>query len=141
MKGPRYFIDSNIFLRIIAKDSQVKLRECETLVIKISQNKINASTSSLVLTEVVWTCLKGYKLMRNEVKEVIKSITGIKNLRFEDKMKVSTAAEMFDKHNIKFADCLIASHPKMVQGDMIIVSYDRDFDKLGIKRLEPAEVI
>lgn len=141
MSGSKYFLDTNIFLRIIAKDDQAKLAVCEKLIDKISQKKIKASTSSLVLAEVVWTCGKGYKLTRMEVTEVAKSILSIKNLKFEEKVNPAAAVEMFSDNNIKFADCLIASNSQISDGRMAVVSYDKDFDKLGIKRVEPSEIV
>lgn len=51
------------------------------------------------------------------------------------------AIDLYQKHNIKFVDALIASHPKMQNKEIVVVSYDKDFDKLGIKRQEPAEVL
>ena len=140
MKGYKYFLDTNIFLRIIAKDNQSQLLESESLINKITHNKIKAYTSSLVLAEIVWTCFRGYKLNKEEVNEFLRSILAIKNLRFEEKANVFVASEMFVSRGIKFADCLIASHPQILNGQMIVVSYDKDFDKLGVKRLEPVDI-
>ncbi len=50
------------------------------------------------------------------------------------------ALEYFEAHNVKFIDALIASGPSFVKGEFILVSYDHDFDKLGIQRIEPDKI-
>lgn len=141
MNGLKYYIDTNIFLRVVAKDDRYKLLDCERLVENIKSGKIAAITSSLVLAEVVWTCQKAYRLDKAEVKDVLKSILSIKNLKFRDKQQLFTAADLFEKHNVKFIDCLIASQPDIAAGRMPVVSYDREFDRMGIKRAEPKDLI
>ena len=141
MKGSKYFLDANIFLRIIAKDDSDKLADCEGIIKKIIGGQIKAVISSLVLAEVVWTCMRGFGLTREETTEALNSILGIQNLIFTDKTRARMASELFSKYNVKFIDCLIASHPAVSSGKMIVVSYDRDFDKLHVKRKEPREIM
>lgn len=141
MKGPKFFLDTNIFLRIVAKDDAVKLLECEKLIEKIKSGSILAITSSLVLAEVVWTCQKGFRLTKSEAFEIAKSIMSIKNLKFQEKQQISLAMDLFEKQNVKFVDCLIASHPEIATGKMAVISYDKDFDILGLERVEPAQLV
>ena len=42
---------------------------------------------------------------------------------------------------MKFIDALIASHKSIQEEAAVIVSYDKDFDKLGILRKEPKDII
>jgi predicted nucleic-acid-binding protein len=42
-----------------------------------------------------------------------------------------------ERHKAKWIDCLIASAPDIQSGETAVVSYDRDFDRLGVVRLEP----
>ena len=48
--------------------------------------------------------------------------------------------DLYAGHSVKFIDALITSIPQIAGGDMIAVSYDKDFDKLNVKRKEPKEV-
>lgn len=141
MSAPKFFIDTNIFLRVVAKDDANKLINCQKLIEAIKSAKITAATSSLVLAEVVWTCQKGFRLTKLEAFEVAKSIASIKNLKFQEKQRTSLAVDLFEKSNVKFIDCLIASHSQIVAGKMAVVSYDKDFDVLGVKRIEPGQLI
>jgi len=44
---------------------------------------------------------------------------------------------MYSSKNVKFIDAMIASVDQIVSGSWVVVSYDKDFDKLGVKRAEP----
>lgn len=140
MKEPKYFIDSNIFLRVIIKDNPQKVKECENFFEKIRRGNIQAFTSNLILAEIAWTSLSFYKINREELVKILKGILDFKNLKIVDKFNSRLALEIYEKTSIKFIDALIASNPEIYQKKVAIVSYDRDFDKLKIKRIEPKKI-
>ena len=140
MKGYSYFLDTNIFFRIIVKDDRRKAAACENLIKTISEGKIKAISSSLVLAELVWTSLRVYKISKPEIIKIIQGILAIKNLKIDDRPNPLLAVEYFEKHKVKFIDCLIASHPQIKERNIKVISYDKDFDKLGIIRLEPESI-
>lgn len=141
MKEHNCFFDTNIFLRIVAKDDPVKLRDCQKLIVKVRRREIQALTSSLVMAELAWTAGRFYGFNKSEVVEILGSASGITNLGFTNESNMAAALELFSQHSVKLVDCLIASHPEIVAGRMVVVSYDRDFDRLGVKRLEPADLL
>ena len=49
--------------------------------------------------------------------------------------------QIYEQNNIKLTDAFIASHPKIQSKEMIVVSYDKDFDKLSVIRKEPGEIV
>ena len=51
------------------------------------------------------------------------------------------AIELFEMYSVKFIDCLLASSKLVQKGDAVILSYDRDFDKLGVRRVEPKDIL
>lgn len=140
MKGLSCFIDTNIFLRVVVKDDRRKVADCETLIRSIIEGKIKAITSSLVLAELVWTCLSFYKISKFEVIKILRGVLSIKNLKIEDKFEPLSAIEYYTKYGVKFIDCLIASNPKAGSRKMKVISYDKDFDKLGVIRIEPDQI-
>ncbi len=138
MKENKYFLDTNIFLRLIVKDNKKFAKECEFLFKKIKEGKINAFTSNLVLTEMYWVLKSFYQLPKEQLVEILKSTTKLKNLKIENKENLSRAVELYEKRNIKFIDAVIASHPGIAKKEVIVISYDKDFDKLKIQRREPS---
>jgi len=141
MKEFNYFIDSNVFLRPIVKDDQKKLSDCEGFFRQIQKFGPISFVSDAVLAEIVWVLQSFYKLDRETISGSLIRIINIRNVKVLNGFDISGAIDLYQKNNIKFVDALIASHPKVQNGEIVVVSYDRDFDKLEIKRQEPAEVL
>ena len=107
----------------------------------VKTGKNEAYISSLVIAEINWILSKFYKLSKEEVIMKLNGVLGLKNLKIIDDVDPVFALKMFQDHSVKFIDAMIASNSLVSKGEMIIVSYDRDFDKMGVKRIEPADLI
>jgi predicted nucleic acid-binding protein len=136
-----YFIDTNIFIRVLVKDNEKIFQDCKKFLTLISKGKIKAFTSALVLSEVNWVLDGYYQFEKEKVIEGLRGILKLKNLRFVEKFNLPLAVELYEKYPIKFIDALLASNPKIYKKEAIVVSYDKDFDKIGIKRKEPSQII
>jgi len=136
----KYFIDSNIFLRYLLQDNKKMYQECLHFFNCSKKSGKNIYTSSIIFTEVYWVLLKVYCLPKKEIILFLQSVLSFKTLRFTEFFNLSLALNLLSKHNVKFIDCLISAHSDIQKGIMALVSYDRDFDKLGIKRLEPSDL-
>lgn len=71
---------------------------------------------------------------------VLKSIVNLGGLRFVNGYGAAGAVERFSEKTVKFVDAMIGSIREVADGEWIVVSYDRDFDKLGVKRVEPGAI-
>lgn len=137
----KYFIDTNIFLRLLIKEDEKTYSQCYKLLSAIKTNQIKAVTSSITLAEIVWTLLSYYKFPKRKVVQAVKSILNLKELKIIDAYNQFVSLELFDKYTVKYIDTLIASVKEIADKKWIIVSYDRDFDKLAIERKEPHEIL
>ena len=137
----KYFLDSNIFLRVFVGDNLRMLKECLILFESIKKGKVCAVTSSVVLSEIVWTLGSFYKFPKTKVIEAIKSIMNIPRLEIVDDFTVLAALEIYQDNSVKFIDSLIASIYEIHSREWIVISYDKDFDKLGVIRKEPSQII
>ena len=134
------FVDTNIFLRVLVGDCGEELfSNCRGVLEKVKLKKYAGYTSSLVLAEINWTLRSYYGLSREETAEAMSGIINLKNLRILDDFDAEYALELYRSHGAKFIDCMISSIRGIRTGGITVVSYDRDFDKLGVKRVEPAE--
>lgn len=141
MPAAEYFIDTNIFLRVIVKDDKKKAAECERAVELIRSGTIRATTAHLVLAELVWTCLSFYQIGKVDVIKLAHGLAGIPHMSIYDDFDVLYALSRYERHNVKFIDALIASHAKIARDGVAVLSYDADFDKMGITRVEPAQIL
>lgn len=136
----KYFLDTNIFLRTLnPTDSPKAHKECLKFVSLIEDNKIKAITSNLVLSEVVWTLKRFYKFPKERIINAMYSIYNLK-IPFNNNFQTQVAIEMFQMNSVKFIDAQIASIPEIKDKKWTVVSYDKDFDKLKVKRKEPGEI-
>lgn len=136
-----YFIDSNIFLRTLIKEDEKSFKECYQFLNLVQENKIKAFTSSLILAEINWVLESFYKFKKSEIIKALKSILNLKGLKIVDKTKPILAVEIFQNFNVKFIDALIASNLQVFKKQAIVISYDKDFDKMKIIRKQPKEII
>lgn len=135
-----YFIDTNIFIRVLIKEDEKTYADCICFLKLVKNNDIEATTSSAVLAEIVWVLKSFYKFGKGELVKAMKSIVNIGGLKVIETVGANLAVEIFEKNNIKFIDALIASIKEIRNKEWTVVSYDKDFDKLGVLRKEPGEV-
>ena len=136
----KYLIDTNIFLRVLIPEDKHSFLECKNVITAIETGSIEAITTSITLAELAWTLKSHYKLTKVEIVSALKSTRGTSNLIIDDSYDNSLAIELFEKHNVKFIDCLLASIPEVQNKAWTIISYDKDFDKLKILKKEPGQI-
>ncbi len=137
----KYFIDTNVFLDLVVREGGTRYKESRVFLDKVKSGEVVAITSNLVLAEVGWVLGSFYKTEENEVSRAITLIISIVGLKFVEKVVWADALSLFCRKKVKLVDCLIASMPKISEGKWAVVSYDKDFDKLGVKRMEPGDVV
>lgn len=137
----RYFLDTNIFLRVLTRDSAQEFSDCFALLEGVKTGRILAFTSSLVLAEINWTLLKTYTFPKERVVAGTDSVLRLRNLKIVDDFEPQLGLLLYKEHSVKFIDALLASHELVQERKAIVVSYDKDFDKLGVLRKEPKQII
>lgn len=136
-----YFIDSNIFLRALHKENEQSYLACVTLLKEIKENRLKAYTGTVVLAEIVWTLSSFYKIEKQKIIESLRGITTLNGLKIIDNYNHMDTLELYEKHSVKYIDALIASDKDIQMKTAIVVSYDRDFDKLSVIRKEPQSIL
>lgn len=136
----KYYLDTNVFLRFLIADDTMAHESCQELFRLIEARRIKAVTSPLVFAEIVWVLGSFYKFPRLKISDAL-AILARSPISFDNRCDLLSAIEAYASHPVKFIDALIASHPLLRQGKSVLISYDKDFDRLNIKRMEPQEVI
>lgn len=136
------FLDTNIFLRAILRDTPDKAEDCLRLLKGIDNREFAACTSMLVLNEVLWV-LEGLGISRQEIAKRILAIaqSRIDLLPSPNHDSVEQAIELYTTEGIDFQDALNAISARTA-GVAEIVSYDRHFDIIQFgERREPDEIV
>ena len=58
-----------------------------------------------------------------------------------DKYNYEGALRIYNDKSVKYIDALISSIDNVSSREWIVISYDKDFDKIGVIRMEPDAVI
>lgn len=137
----KYFVDTNIFLRVLELEDQKIFNECSNLLKLINNSEINAYTSNFVLAELVWVLDSSYGESKSKITKSIDGILKLNGLKILDDVDTFKTLELFSKKSVKYIDALIASNSEIQSKKMTVISYDKDFDKLGVKRIEPSDIL
>ncbi len=140
-ESKHYFIDTNIFLRVFAGGDEEGYIECLKLLEAVKLGKISAATSSIVLAEIVWVLSSFYKLSKKDTIVALDSIHNLHGLAVIDAYDAALSLELYKSHNVKYIDCLLAAAILSDKKSWCMISYDKDFDKLGIERETPGKII
>lgn len=141
LKSSSYLIDSNIFLRFLVRDDERMWKDCVGFFQAIEHGQVNAYIPTVIAAEIQFVLFSFYGFERSRIVDALKRIATMPNLRIHDDLVLPQAIFLYEKKNVKFIDCFLASSDRVQKGDATIISYDRDFDKLGIKRVEPKELL
>jgi len=135
-----YFVDTNVFLRVLVRDEEKSYRDCINFLQRVKRGRLKAYTSSLVLAETHWTLASFYQFSKEKIIGALRSIISLRNLKIVDEPNLLAALNFYETNNVKFIDALTASQSLILKKGVVVVSYDKDFDKLGIPRKEPGEI-
>ncbi|MBU1071239.1 PIN domain-containing protein [Patescibacteria group bacterium] len=137
----KVFVDTNIFLETLIKRDKKEYLQCVRLFEGARDKKIKLVTAVVVMAEVAWTLKSFYGFSRQKVANGLESIYDLPGLSMVDDYDLSVAISMYKNHGVKFIDALVASIKPVREKEWVVVSYDKDFDKLGVVRKEPKELV
>lgn len=136
-----HLIDSNIFLRVFMRDNETQWHECSIFLKAVAEGSFSAYVPSIVPVEIQFVMSSFYRVEKKSVVAAIKSVVTMNHLQIMEDVSLSIAVDLYERYTVKFIDCLLASSARVQKRDATIVSYDRDFDKLGVKRVEPKQLL
>ncbi len=132
------FIDTNIFLRYFIPEDAASHKECKQFLKQVAEGEIRAFTNMLVVSEIYFVAKTKYKLSKSKCLHMLRGIRAYKGLSLLDSYNYMQALSTFEQYPIKFVDSFIASFQPIADGDMAVISYDKDFDKIpGVIRKTP----
>ena len=136
-----YVIDTNIFLRVLVKEDEKAFNSCFALLEAIKKNQLSACIPSMVLPEIVWTLQSYYDFPKPKVIAAVRGILNLRGLKVVEGYDHATALDFYQSKSVKYIDACIASLSEIQEDGAIVISYDHDFDKIGVKREEPDQVL
>ncbi len=123
-------VDTNVLVRLIARDDPRQVDAAESFVAK------GAWVSLLVLAETVWVLDAVYQIGHAEIATAVEMLLAHRELTIEDSDVVLAALSQFrQKPKLGFSDCLVLEIARKA-GHTPLGTFDRDLSKLaGTARL------
>ena len=123
-------VDTNVLVRLIARDDAAQVRVAEEFATK------GAWVSHLVLAETLWVLDSVYHLSREQISTAVEMLLNHQVLTLQDADVVSAALTHFRRYSrVDFSDCLALEIARKA-GHLPLATFDRDFAKLAdVERL------
>ncbi|RQQ22282.1 PIN domain-containing protein [Burkholderia stagnalis] len=99
-------LDTNVLVRYFAQDDEVQSKKATALMESLSPER-PGYVSQVALIEVVWVLRRCYGVEREQMKDIVESMIGTKELVVESADTVRKALRVFASSKADFADCLI----------------------------------
>ena len=129
-------LDTNVIVRFLIGDKNEKFKGVFNFFKSIEQNKIAVELKLIVLFQTIFVLKSHYKVPKDRMIDAIVRLLKFKGLKIKEKRIVERMLEIWCSNNIEIVDAyLIASLEKDSQN--ILYSYDTDFDRFEINRIEP----
>ncbi|HEM7880620.1 PIN domain-containing protein [Burkholderia contaminans] len=99
-------LDTNVLVRYFAQDDEVQSKKATALMESLSPER-PGYVAQVALIEVVWVLGRCYGVEREQMKDIVESMIGTKELVVESADTVRKALRVFASSKADFADCLI----------------------------------
>lgn len=129
MKPPAkvYLIDTNVILRFLLGDHKSFSPKATAFMELISRGAKKAEIPCVVIVECVYVMEKFYKIPKNELVDSLTKILNFRGISNPDKSEIIQALLKYASTNADIVDCILAA---MSSPERVIISFDKDFDKL-----------
>lgn len=104
MKTETCFADTNLFLRFLTNDLPAQADKVEVLLRRAGKGEVSLVTTSLVVSEIVWTLESYYQVPKLEIQDKVLAILNTPGLIVDGADMLQQAAFWYAEKNIDFID-------------------------------------
>lgn len=124
----KYFLDTNILLRIYIGDNDIQLKALEKFIEKAKVDSDSLFVAIDTLIELEYVLRKVYKQDKPTIIKYIKSTLDTSYIKIPERQIAELAMNLFEVCNADFVDCVLFSRSTLVGGK--VVSFDKDFKQI-----------
>jgi predicted nucleic acid-binding protein len=136
MSATRYLVDTNVLLRFLTGAPASQAAAARKLFDRAAAGAVALDVSPLIVAEAYYTLNSFYGVERKVAASKLSLLLQQHGVKLRDASQTLAALERLQTANVGFADAFLAAGA--TEDDVAIASFDRDFDKLNVKRLDPA---
>lgn len=129
-------LDTNVIIRFLTADKSSKYKNLCTFFKSLENGGMSVELKLIVLLQAVFVLQSYYKVPKEHIAEGMMALLGYKGIITKEKKIVRRTLELWRDKNVEIVDCYLMAS---LEGDSqnLLYSYDRDFDKFNINRVEP----
>lgn len=124
----RYFLDTNIILRVLLEDNQKQLEAAKKIFTGAKEGKSQLILPKFILIEVTHVLRTYYAVTKEEIVSQLLKLVSIPYLMVEDRTLVMEALKLYEKTSLGFVDCLLFLTAK--QSNAKVLTFDENLNKL-----------
>jgi len=137
----KYVLDTNVLLDFFINRDEDRHRDCDSLMAAVKVGEIKVVILSVVVAEVAWVMGSFYKIDRKDISRTLNALMQLKGVTVTEYYGWNGVFGDYSRTKVKFVDAMIANIKQVGGKKWKVVSYDKEFDKLGVTRVEPVDII
>lgn len=129
-------LDTNVILRFLTSNKSSKDENLCTFFESLEKGDRRVELKLIVFLQVVFVLQSYYKIPRDKIADGLLLLIEYKGIFIKGKKIARRTLELFRDQNPDLVDCYLIA---CLEGDRqnLLYSYDHDFDKFAVKRIEP----
>ena len=129
-------LDTNVIVRFLIGDKNEKFEGVFNFFKSIEKGKIGVELKLIVLFQTIFVLKSYYKVPKDRIANAMIGLLELNGLKIKEKRIVERMLELWGSNNIEIVDAYLIAILEKDSGN-ILYSYDSDFDKFEINRIEP----
>ncbi len=129
-------IDTNVIIRFLTADNNPRFKGVYELFTRLEENIEKVELKPLVFFQTIFVLKSFYRVDRENLHYLMDSIMNLQGIYMEKKTLYKRTLEIFKQSNIEIIDCYLLACIEQ-RPEACLYSYDKNFDKYKIKRIEP----
>lgn len=127
------FIDTNVLIRHLTGDPPAQAKRATSFLAETDQLQL----ADLIVAETVYVLESVYRVPRDRVASLARSIVTSDRLMVADLPQLLRAIEVYQRHRLAFADSYLVACAER-SGNGAVVSFDKQISRVGtVERIEP----
>lgn len=133
-----FLVDTNVLVRLIAKDDEKKFQTILKLIEKVDNGEYILLIPVITIAECCWLFESFYKLPKSLIAQYLIDILESENVEAEDQDSVEIL-KVYGEKNVDFADALLSL--KSTRRLAVLTWDKKDFKKLDCEFYSPNDLI
>lgn len=129
-------IDTNVILRFLLADKKEKYKGVYTLFSNLEDGSEKMECKPLIFFQAIFVLKSLYEIDKTEIAPMMLRLLDYRGFHIKEKMVIKRTVELWREHNLEIIDGYLMACLEE-KGEKALISYDEEFDKFDINRIEP----